>query len=96
MSSSPKERPPQKDLAAALFLSLIATVIMFGCSAWAYVHREDLVIKRDSVPIATYNSVLDLALFMATNMTLWLGVTFFVISYIVFKAYRKCKRQRND
>jgi hypothetical protein len=63
--------------------------MMFGSSAWSYWHRNDLVIKKPSVPISTYNGVLDLALFLTIQMALYLGVAFFIIGYMVWKAYRK-------
>jgi hypothetical protein len=92
MNDSPKEKPLGRDLVAAMILCAVLTLMMFGSSAWAYLHRSDLVIKKDSVPIATYNSVLDLALFLTTHMTLYLGVAFFCIGYLILKAYRKYKR----
>jgi hypothetical protein len=89
MSNSRTEKPPERDLIGAMILSAAAALLMFVSSAWAYFHRGDLVIKKDSVPIATYNSVLDLTLFLATHMTLYLGVAFFCICYLIWKAYRK-------
>ena len=91
MSNSRKEKPPERDLVGAMVLSGAAALMMFGSSVWAYFHRSDLVIKKDSVPIATYNSLLDLTLFLATHMTLYLGVAFFCICYLIWKAYRKYK-----
>ena len=95
MDNSHKAKPLGKDLVAAMILCVVLSLMMFGSSAWAYLHRNDLVIKKDSVPIATYNSVLDLTLFLATHMTLYLGVAFFCIGYLILKAYRKYKRQTN-
>jgi len=91
MSHSQKEKP-HRSLLAAMILCAVLSLMMFGAAAWAYWHRDDLVIKKDSVPISTYNSVLDLTLFLTTHMTLYLGVAFFCIGYLILKAYRKYKR----
>ena len=91
MSNSRKEKPPERDIIGAMVLSAAAALMLFGTSAWAYFHRSDLVIKKDSVPIATYNSLLDLTLFLATHMTLYLGVAFCCICSLIWNAYRKNK-----
>jgi amino acid permease len=96
MNNSRKEKPPERDLIAPMILSAVAALMMFGSSAWAYFHRGDLVIKKVSVPIATYNSLLDLTLEMAIHMTLYLGVAFFCICYFIWKAYRKYQMAKKE
>lgn len=95
MENSRKETSIGKELIPAMILCVVSSLTMFASSAWAYFHKSDLLIEKDSVPIATYNGVLDLMLFLATHMTLYLGVAFFCIGYLILKAYRKHKRQTN-
>jgi amino acid permease len=99
VSKPRKEKPPERDLISAMTLSAFGALLMFGSSAWTYFHRGNFVIKKDSVPIATYNSLLDLTLEMATHMSLYLGVAFFCICYFIWKAYRKyqiAKKNEHD
>lgn len=86
-----KEKPPQKDLARAMIGCWVFAVLMFGACVWSFLHRSDLVIKKETVPIDIYNSLLDLMLFLAIQMPLYLGLAFLYFGYAIWKAYRKLK-----
>jgi hypothetical protein len=91
MKDSRKEKPPEKELVYPMIYCAFVTLALFVVSAWAYVHRGDFVIKKETVPIATYNSLLDLVLTLTTQIPLYLGVGFFWVTYAMFRAYRKFK-----
>jgi hypothetical protein len=98
MNNPQKQKPPEKDLALAMIGCWIFALMMFGSCAWAFLHRTDLVIKKDTVPISTYNSVLDLVLVLTIQMPFYLGLAFFSFGYIIWKAHRKlrlAKRHEN-
>ena len=94
--NNPPTGKPERDLVMAMTLSSFCALVMFVSSAWAYFHRFDLVVKKESVSISTYNSVLDLTLFLSTHMTLYLGIAFFCISYMILKAYRKYRAAKKN
>ena len=72
------------------------TVALFGGAALAYIHRGDLVIKKQTVSIAAYNSLLDLVYTLTTEIPVFLGVGFFWVTYAMFRAYRKFKFAKKD
>jgi hypothetical protein len=94
MNHSHKEKPPEKDLICPMVFCAFLGLGLFVVSAWAFIHRGDLVIKKEAVPIANYNRLLDLVLTLTTQMPIYLGLAFFWITYALFRTYRKC-RQRN-
>src|SRR3954471_14198125 len=96
MNNPNKEKSPEKDIASAMIGCWIFALIMFGCCAWAFLHRADLVIKKDTVPIDTYNGVLDLMLLFAIQMPLTLGLAFFSFGYTIWKAHRKLRLARRN
>jgi hypothetical protein len=96
MHNPRKEKPPEKDLAPAMIGCWIFALIMFGCCAWTFLHRTDLVIKKDTVPIDTYNSVLGLMLFLSLQMPLYLGLAFSAFGYMIWKAHRKLTKRDGD
>jgi hypothetical protein len=94
MNEPRKEKPPEKDLIYPMVFSAVLALGLFVVSAWAFIHRGDLVIKKDAVPIANYNSLLDLVLTLTTQIPLYLGVAFFWMTYAMFRAYRKCRQRK--
>lgn len=93
MNNSRKEKPAEKQLVCPMIFCAFMTLALFVVSGWAFIHRGDLVIKKETVPIATYNSLLDLVLTLTTQIPLYLGVAFFWITYAMFRTYRKFKRR---
>ena len=83
------EKPPEKDLAPAMVGCWIFALMLFGSCAWAFLHKTDLVVNKDTIAIDRYNSVLDLMLFFAIQMPLYLGLAFFAFGYVIWKAHRK-------
>ena len=76
-----------------MIYSAFLTLALFVSAAFAYLHQGDLVIKKQTVPIATYNSLLELVITLTTQMPLYIGVGSFWVTYAMFRAYRKCKRR---
>ena len=64
---------------------------MFALSASTFVKKSGYVINSETVPIATYNSVLSWALFMTIELALMQGVAFLGFGFMVWKAYRQIK-----
>ena len=92
MNNSRKEKPAEKELVYPMIFCGFMTLALFVVSGWAFIHRGDLVIKKETVPVAIYNSLLDLVNTLTTQIPLYLGVAFFWITYAMFRAYQKCKR----
>jgi hypothetical protein len=96
MKDPRKEKPPEDDLAPAMIGCWFLAVLMFGSCIWTFLHRSAFAIKKDTVPISAYNGVVDLALFLAIQMPLVLGLAFFAFGCLIWKAYRKLRRVRNS
>jgi hypothetical protein len=94
MGNSNNEKLLERYLLVAVIGSSVSALIMFVCSAWAYFHKHDFVIEKTSVPIDMYNSLVDLMLVLAIQVTFWVGIVFFCIGYVVWKAYWKHKQIR--
>jgi hypothetical protein len=96
MQHSRKEKPPEKELVYPMIYCAFVTLLLFGGAALAFIHRGDFVIKKETVPISTYNSLLDLLLTLTTQIPLYLGIGFLWVTYAMFRAYRKCKLAKKD
>jgi hypothetical protein len=93
MNASRKEKSPERDLVVAIIACLFFGLFAFSFSVWVYFHRHDFDVLhgRASVSTSTFNSVLDLMLFLALYVVPSFGLGFLGICYMVWKAYRKCK-----
>lgn len=93
MNNPRPEKPPEKELVYPIIFCAFMTLALFVVAAWAFGHRGDLVIRKETVSIATYNRLLDLVLTLTTQIPLYLGIAFFWLTYAMFRAYKKCQRR---
>ena len=91
MTSSRKEKRPERDLVMVIIFSAFCALAMFGMSLFSYFHIGRQRIDANSVSIATYDGVVDLAYTLSFDIPLAFGIAFFVIGYGILKAYRKLK-----
>jgi hypothetical protein len=86
-----EKKRPEKDLVWAALGCWFCALAMVALSAWAFLYKTQFAINKEMVPISAYNAVVKWALFLMTDMSLYLGVAFFCFGYVVWNAYRKIR-----